>query len=62
MATLSPTFLNIMTKGLSMHDILLKQYNEFRGKKFFGTYWPIGAQPILILRDLDLVQDMFSEQ
>ena len=56
MATLSETFLNIMVEKINMHDLVLKNYRKFKGKKFFGTYWPISATPILTIRDLNLVQ------
>ena len=61
MANLSVTFINVMVERLNMHDILLKQYREFDGEKFFGTYWPISAKPILTIRDLNLVQHVLSE-
>ena len=62
MGTMSATFLHIMSKRLSMHDIALRQYREFKGERYFGTYWPISGQPILTIRDLDLVQDVMSKQ
>ena len=61
MANLSVTFINVMVERLNMHDILLKQYREFEGEKYFGTYWPISAKPILTIRDLDLVKQVLSE-
>ena len=60
-ANLSAVFLNILYYKLSMHEIILRQYNEFKGKKYFGTYWPASAQPILTLRDLDIVQQVLSK-
>ena len=62
MATQSMTFLNIMYSGLGVHDIILRQYKEFKGERYFGTYWPITGEPILTLLDLDLVQDVMGEQ
>ena len=56
------TFLNIMYSGLGVHDIILRQYKEFKGERYFGTYWPITGEPILTLLDLDLVQDVMGEQ
>ena len=55
-ANLSAVFLNILYYKLSMHEIILRQYNEFKGKRYFGTYWPVSAQPVLTLRDLASVE------
>ena len=59
---MSATFLSVMSKRLSLHDISQRQYKEFKGKRYFGTYWPISGQPILTIRDLDLVQDVVGKQ
>ena len=59
--SLTMTFVNILYEKLSIHDILLKQYQEFKGERYFGTYWPISGQPILTLRDMDLVQHMMGK-
>ena len=61
MATLSGTFLNLMVEKINMHELALKQYRQFKGEKFFGTYWPISATPILTIRDLNLVQHVLGE-
>ena len=61
MATLSGTFLNLMVEKINMHELALKQYRQFKGEKFFGTYWPISATPILTIRDLNLAQHVLGE-
>ena len=61
MANRSVTFLSLIYKKINMHELFLKQYREFKGEKFYGTYWPISAAPILTIRDLNLVQRVLSE-
>ena len=61
MANWSATFLSLIYKKISIHDLFVKQYREFNGEKFFGTYWPISAKPILTIKDLNLVQCVLSE-
>ena len=61
MANRSATFLSLIYEKINMHDLVVKQYQEFKGEKYFGTYWPISATPILTIRDLNLVQRVLSE-
>ena len=58
MGSFSANFITVMYNKITVHDIILRQYKEFKGERYFGTYWPISAQPILTIRDLDLVQQM----
>ena len=41
---------------------MLEQYNQFKGEKYYGTYTPVSAIPILHLRDLDLMQHVMGKQ
>ena len=38
-----------------------KLYEEMRGERYYGTYTPVTAMPILHLRDLDLVQHVMGK-
>ena len=60
-ANLSVTLLNILHYKLGVHEIVLRQYREFKGEKYYGSYHPVSAQPILTLRDLDLVKQVLSK-
>ena len=42
------------------HSLYKDSYNEFKGERFFGTYSHIGSPPILIIRDLDLINDVLG--
>ena len=61
MGTLSATMLHMVYSKICVHEILNKQYQEFSGNQYYGTYWPISGQPILTIRDLDLVQRMLGK-
>ena len=61
MGKLSASMLSILYNKMSTHEILHKQYQEFSGNLYYGTYWPISGQPILTIRDLDLVQHILSK-
>ena len=46
----------------SLHGSVRKRYEEMRGEKYYGTYTPVTAMPILHLRDLDLMQHVMGKQ
>ena len=62
MGSFSANFMTIMYNKITVHEVILRQYKEFKGERYFGTYWPISAQPILTIRDLDLVQQMTGKE
>ena len=45
----------------SIAETFLDHYREFEGEKYYGTYTPVTAIPILNLRDLDLMQQIMSK-
>ena len=53
--------LNILYNKICVHEMVHKQYREFRGHRYHGSYWPISGQPILTINDLDLVQHVLSK-
>ena len=57
----SSTMPSLFYNKISAHEIHHKQYQEFSGNLYYGTYWPISGQPILTIRDLDLVQHILSK-
>ena len=46
----------------SLHGSVRKRYEEMRGEKYYGTYTPVSAIPILHLRDLDLMQHVMGKK
>ena len=57
----SVSMLNILYNKRSVHEIIKKQYQEFSGYQYYGTYSSISGKPILTIRDLDLVQHILSK-
>ena len=49
-------------KQESLHGSVRRTYEEMRGEKYYGTYTPVSAIPILHLRDLDLMQHVMGKQ
>ncbi len=41
-------------------EVMVRQYKEFEGHAFYGTYTGLTATPILYPRDLDLISRIFS--
>ncbi len=52
---------DVLQNKISGHDAVSKQYMEFEGHRFYGVYSAMKANPILVLRDLDLVQHVMGE-
>ena len=53
--------LTIQCYNCPPHEIIKKQYQEFSGYQYYGTYSSISGKPILTIRDLDLVQHILSK-
>ena len=49
-------------KQESLHGSVRRTYEEMRGEKYYGTYTPVSAIPILHLRDLDLMQHVMGKK
>ena len=49
-------------KQESLHGSVRRTYEGMRGEKYYGTYTPVSAIPILHLRDLDLMQHVMGKQ
>ena len=48
-------------KQESLHGSVRRTYEEMRGEKYYGTYTPVSAIPILHLRNLDLMQHVMGK-
>ena len=55
------TMPDVLLQKESFHGSVRKQYEELRGEKYYGTYTPVTAIPILQLRDLDLIQHVMGK-
>ena len=45
----------------SFHGSVRRLYEEMKGERYYGTYTPVTAMPILHLRDLDLMQHIMGK-
>ena len=55
------TMPDVLYQKESFHGSVRKQYEVMKGEKYYGTYTPVTAIPILNLRDLDLMQQIMSK-
>ncbi len=56
------TSLDVIRGRLHFSDVIRRQYEENAGEKYYGVYGPIGAAPILVLRDLDLIEHVLGRK
>ena len=57
----SDTSPDVLLQKESIHGACKRQYREFEGEKYYGTYSPFLATPVLHLRDLDLIQHVMGK-
>jgi cytochrome P450 len=41
---------------VSANEVIKRQYNEFKDVKYYGTYGAVTANPMLVIKELDLIE------